>query len=414
MPEVTTTLAVVFASIFLFSSLQRRARESRAQAEVTLTAEPHHAPAARAEEKEVELRGAQDQMAQVRRMRDEARKKLDRMKSVLLEIAQACRDCPGSDVPMHEITHLVQQAEDAERDGGNAEEILRGGVTRIEAQLREAYEDRSDYPRPEFLAPFMGAQMINIGVAGGPGTGKSTFINTARDLRQNDPESVRTSNIKQCTMEENRVELRIPGLDGVVVNLWDLPGGGTDDFPTETYIRKFGIRYFDCVMCFTTRTFLEAESRVIAEMKRWHVPYFVVRNQVDTAIHAAMEGKKDELEVEELSDDLKQEIQTDTIQEIKQELVVVKQLSKRAYCISSYYRNRSKYDFQVLIRDVATAVKTGRVDMTRDCPICMDEFADYGGEGGALLTICTRCRCNVCSVCRPSLHECPLCRAALE
>jgi len=348
-------------------------------------------------------------------MRDAARKKIERMKAVLQELMRTTRDCPGSDVPFDELAQLVQQAEDEEKNGGNAEEIMAGGVARIEEQLREAHEERTvRYPQPEFLAPFIGCQMINIGVAGGPGTGKSTFINTARGLKSCDEEALRTSAVGQCTMEEKRVDLCFPELGGMKVNLWDLPGGGTNDFPSKTYIRDFGIRYFDCVLCFTTRTWLESESSVIAELKKNHVPYFIVRNQVDVAINAAIVNKEEELDAEELSHDIKQQVEKDTIDEIKHKLVVVKELGNRAYCISSRYKNQTRYDFPTLVHDLVAAVKTGKVDMNRNCPICFLEFADHGGEGGACVMICSQCRCNTCSQCLPSLDVCPLCRGALE
>lgn len=45
-----------------------------------------------------------------------------------------------------------------------------------------------------------------------------------------------------------------------MARLWDLPGAGTKDWPTETYICDAGLRHFDGVLLVVAGAFSDAEE----------------------------------------------------------------------------------------------------------------------------------------------------------
>lgn len=134
--------------------------------------------------------------------------------------------------------------------------------------------------------------------------------------------------------------------------IWDLPGVGTPAFPQDTYLQRMGIRHFDMVVVMTASRFTEAELMLVQELKRWQVPFFLVRNKVDADVEAEMEAEEDcrsppaEVEartVATIKDYFKSEFELDDV-----------------YCISSKRTKRDQYDFQKLERDMEVVLRRQR------------------------------------------------------
>jgi hypothetical protein len=45
-----------------------------------------------------------------------------------------------------------------------------------------------------------------------------------------------------------------------MARLWDLPGAGTKDWPSESYVRDAGLRHFDGVLLVVAGAFSDAEE----------------------------------------------------------------------------------------------------------------------------------------------------------
>jgi len=99
--------------------------------------------------------------------------------------------------------------------------------------------------------------------------------------------------------------------------IWDLPGIGTPSFPQGNYIKKMGIRHFDIVILMTASRFSEAELSLLKELKRYNVPYFLVRNKVDAAVQSEIEKVEEEID-DDLEDEKKDEVQANTVKAIKE------------------------------------------------------------------------------------------------
>jgi len=140
--------------------------------------------------------------------------------------------------------------------------------------------------------------------------------------------------------------------------MWDLPGVGTPKFPQDTYLRTFGIRYFDVVVIMTATRFTEAELMLVEELKYWRIPHFLVRNKTDEDVQSEID-REEELIEDDISVEAKKRIEHETIQTVKDYFLTQFGLD-RVYCVSTKMRNLGLYDFANLERDINEAVRVQR------------------------------------------------------
>lgn len=313
-----------------------------------------------------------------------------------------------------------------------AEEKLR----QLDEYFREAFADLDSYPVPDFLTSDYGKGSINMAVTGGSGVGKSSFINALRRVKASDPSAAKTG-VLETTMvptrfafptergflsriSENVKNLLNPEMDpirtgdtlllngrqvrvisksktgmrltveqegGYTVKvdrskvtgklsdcmMWDLPGTGTPSFPQSEYLRSMGIRHFDVVLLLTATRFTEAEMMLMEELKRWKVPFFLIRTKVDSDVQSEIElqeeCKEEECETEEC-----QMIEHDTILAIKE--YFDEKYNEEVYCVSSKPRFRTRYDFLQLETDLEEKIKDQRLFLRREQS---EEYSSWWG-----------------------------------
>jgi len=138
--------------------------------------------------------------------------------------------------------------------------------------------------------------------------------------------------------------------------IWDLPGVGTPAYPQSTYIKEMGIRYFDIVVLMTATRFTEAELKLVQELKRWQVPFFLVRNKADSDVRAEIEAEED-IEGDSLSEERQKEVEREVLQAIKNYFLRDFGLHP-VYCIASRIRRVKQFDFELLERDLQECLKS--------------------------------------------------------
>jgi len=192
--------------------------------------------------------------------------------------------------------------------------------------------------------------------------------------------------------------------------LWDLPGVGTPTFPQATYLKDMGIRHYDVIVLMTASRFTEAELKLVEELKRWRVPFFLVRNKVDADVQAEVEKAEDDCEEEEmLSEERRAEVEANTIRDIKTWFSGLD--LPKVYCITTRPRLREQFDFQALEADIEEAVKSQRaVNLERECPVCFEIYTDSGGPAGHKKET-KSCKHTACEACWRSLDRCYACDA---
>ncbi|CAE7295351.1 Iigp1 [Symbiodinium natans] len=287
-------------------------------------------------------------------------------------------------------------------------------LSNVQAELEAAQDDQDQYPIPGYLEEAASSGKIMMAITGASGVGKSSLVNAFRRLRDSDANAAATGVkettmeptmysfsasegifnqrfyrqlrddeelsagvrvvlgqvpgqaegscaevLKVC---DETVQVRLdagPVLDidvkhvvgtALDVVIWDLPGVGTPNFPQATYLRRMGIRYFDVVLLITSSRFTEAELMLAEELRKFEVPYFMVRNKVDIDIASeilreeeALEGDDDEEECELPKEDRKKVTQ-ETINCIKTYFSSEYSVD-RVYCVSSRRKLRNKHDF---------------------------------------------------------------------
>jgi len=146
------------------------------------------------------------------------------------------------------------------------------------------------YPFPSYLSESFG-HTVNLGFAGVAGAGKSSLVNALRKVMPSDPRAApvgihdMTLDPSECTFDLELDDLaKSDGHSKVSVRLWDLPGAGTSQYPTDDYVRDLGLRYFDAVFVVYADRASDAIKHLATELSTFNVPHYMVRSQVDADI----------------------------------------------------------------------------------------------------------------------------------
>ena len=92
---------------------------------------------------------------------------------------------------------------------------------------------------------------VRVALFGQPGAGKSSLINAILDRNEAEV-GVHTDTTKTMSCHATPT---VPG-----VELCDLPGYGTSQFPQETYFRDFKVDSFDLFICVTSGKLMQADT----------------------------------------------------------------------------------------------------------------------------------------------------------
>jgi len=313
--------------------------------------------------------------------------------------------------------------EDAKEKKKEAENKLR----QLDEYFKQSYADLDSYPVPDFLSSDYGKGTINMAVTGASGIGKSSFINAFRRVKSSHPSAAKIGVLETTMvptkldfptergflgrMSENVKNLLNPESDPIQTGdilllkgkqlrvnnksdtgfrltveeiesrqsakvernqvtgkwsdckIWDLPGAGTPTFPQATYLRSMGIRHFDLVVLLTATRFTEAEMMLMQELKRWKVPFFLVRTKVDMDVQSEVELWEERME-EECGTEEYKKIEDHTIELIKE--FFRRKYQEKVYCVSSVPRFRDKYDFLTFEADMEEKIKRQRLVLQRE------------------------------------------------
>jgi len=269
-----------------------------------------------------------------------------------------------------------------------------------------APDSTADFPLPSFLENAGYQRTINIGVFGVTGSGKSSLVNTLRGKKPGDADAAPVGVLETTTepvpynLIASDQKQEYSSTSGTrkdhsrVVRIWDLPGVGTEAFPSEHCVREMGLRYFDIVILVMSGSASELELNVAAELNSFKVPHFIVRSQVDS--------------------DIENEMADYCVTSDEAEHLLRKELSTQGhssvFLVSS--RQPDRYDFQQLSSNIVASVQARRRTHTDDaCPICFENFDEE--LKACRCQWCRNCVCNNCTVLlQGKLDEtpCPFCR----
>ncbi|KAB0388933.1 hypothetical protein E2I00_010164 [Balaenoptera physalus] len=103
---------------------------------------------------------------------------------------------------------------------------------------------------------------LDIGVTGGTGSGKSTFVNTIRGLEGEDPTSACTGVVE---MTVDPTPYPHPKYPNIVI--WDLPGIGTHAFRADKYLQRVLLGRYDFFLIITLESFAADHAQLALEIR---------------------------------------------------------------------------------------------------------------------------------------------------
>ncbi|XP_072298963.1 interferon-gamma-inducible GTPase 10-like [Eucyclogobius newberryi] len=165
---------------------------------------------------------------------------------------------------------------------------------------------------------------LTIAVTGETGSGKSTFVNALRGLKNSDVET---------TMEPT--EYLHP--DYPNVKIWDLPGIGTTNFTADKYLETVAFKKFDFFIIVSDTRFRENDAKLAQKIQNLKKKFYFVRSKID---HNIIDEKRDKKEFNE--EETLKLIRDDCIDGLEQ--LEIK--SPKVFLVSG--KDRNLFDFDAL------------------------------------------------------------------
>ncbi|XP_062848267.1 interferon-gamma-inducible GTPase 10 isoform X2 [Trichomycterus rosablanca] len=122
---------------------------------------------------------------------------------------------------------------------------------------------------------------VDIAVTGDSGSGKSTLINALRGL-DSDAKGAAPTGVVETTMVPAIYQYpHHPSL-----RLYDLPGMGTLNFTSKSYVEKMNFDLYDLFIVVISERFRENNTLLIDEIQKRQKHFFVVRTKVDNELRS--------------------------------------------------------------------------------------------------------------------------------
>ncbi|KAL2078372.1 hypothetical protein ACEWY4_026057 [Coilia grayii] len=135
---------------------------------------------------------------------------------------------------------------------------------------------------------------LNIAVTGVTGAGKSSFVNALRGVKDGE-EGAAPTGVEKSTMTPTMY--RHPTMPNV--NIWDLPGIGTESFSAREYIEKVNFNTYDFFLILTSTRLREYDIMLAKEIEKNKKNFYFIRTKVDQNVDA--EKRKGKTEEQTLS-----------------------------------------------------------------------------------------------------------------
>ncbi|KAH3726344.1 hypothetical protein DPMN_052206 [Dreissena polymorpha] len=137
---------------------------------------------------------------------------------------------------------------------------------------------------------------IKIAVTGKSGSGKSTLINALLNLKDDDEGAAKTG----C-VETTSEPTPYPHPNNRNLELWDLPGVGTPNFPQSTYLKQVNFQQYDFIILVSSKRYTTNDTWLAKQIVEQYpgANLFFVRTQVDSDLYNMKQGKRRGLTKEE-------------------------------------------------------------------------------------------------------------------
>ncbi|KAL0151625.1 hypothetical protein M9458_053026 [Cirrhinus mrigala] len=170
---------------------------------------------------------------------------------------------------------------------------------------------------------------LNVAVTGVTGSGKSSFVNALRGLKDDDVGAAPTG-VTETTVEPTMYEhAEMPN-----VKIWDLPGIGSPNFKANKYLKDVKFNTYDFFIILTSVRFMENDIMLAKEIRKQKKGFYFVRSKIDNDISS--EKKKKGFDEQKVLSIIREDCQKN-----------LKELGDpKVFLISSY--DLEEYDFESL------------------------------------------------------------------
>ena len=121
---------------------------------------------------------------------------------------------------------------------------------------------------------------VNIAVVGQSGCGKSSFINTLREVADPEHPDYAQTDVVECTNKPTSYEFP----ENRLIKMWDLPGAGTAKFRASEYAREMNFQKYHPFVILSCDRFTEIDQMIAEEAKKLGKPIFFARTKMDNVL----------------------------------------------------------------------------------------------------------------------------------
>ncbi|XP_052050323.1 uncharacterized protein LOC127693473 isoform X14 [Apodemus sylvaticus] len=127
---------------------------------------------------------------------------------------------------------------------------------------------------------------LNIAVTGETGTGKSSFINALRGVRDEEEGAAPTGVVETTMKRTPYPHAKLPN-----VTIWDLPGIGTTNFPPQNYLMEMKFDEYDFFIIISATHFKEIEIHLAKAIEKMNTKFYFVRTKIDQDVSNEQRSK---------------------------------------------------------------------------------------------------------------------------
>ena len=138
--------------------------------------------------------------------------------------------------------------------------------------------------------------IVNIAVIGKAGSGKSTYINSFRNLTHRDRHNPECNYAQVHHMSsEGTTKAECYSVAGHSnLQIWDLPGSGTLNFPMDSYADDQNLKRFDAFIMLSKDRFNEIDNDLTKKIAATRVPCYFAHSRTDINIRQFLQDVEDE------------------------------------------------------------------------------------------------------------------------
>jgi GTPase SAR1 family protein len=222
-------------------------------------------------------------------------------------------------------------------------------------------------------------EQITISIIGRRGVGKSSFINAFRNIDSFDENAALTDEI-ECTMtgkfyQFDNYNSNIGSNLEAKIYLLDLPGVGTENFPSDDYVEILSKTNSDIFIYLFKYNLDELDLEMINDLKfklKKKIPIFLVKNKIDKDFEAYIRSYIKNQKLDDLDDQQIEIVVKDHWTSFRNELIslffslninnnnnfIQEILKEKIYFVSSITCYSKFFDFEILLNDILSNLMT--------------------------------------------------------